>query len=235
MTPLVGIRKLEPDAAAAVVHHAGHLGSTCAELLNDCALVVLCHVDDQFLERFLDAATSLAGDDLGPADLELVALAPHHLDQNRKLQLATADHLQLVSRIGVLDANRDIADQLAPKSLAQFAGRDVLTILPGQGRGVHPKDHGDRRLIHVHGRERPRVVGRGDGLADGDVVDPGKANNVAGRGLLHLGPLQSVKDEQPGDAGSRDQAIELRHGDLVAEGHAAVDDPSNRDPAQVVA
>ena len=44
-----------------------------------------------------------------------------------------------------------------------------------------------------------RVLGIGDRLADGDVLDAGEADDVAGGGLLDLDALQAVEGEQLGD------------------------------------
>ena len=56
---------------------------------------------------------TLLGHDVGARDLELEALAAHHLDQDRQLQLAAAEHLHLLRRVGRLDPDRDVAEQLA--------------------------------------------------------------------------------------------------------------------------
>ena len=61
-----------------------------AELRDDDALELLGDVDDELLDRLHRAAVDLPRDDLGPRHLQLVALAPHHLDQDRQLQLAAA-------------------------------------------------------------------------------------------------------------------------------------------------
>ena len=68
-------------------------------------------------------AVDLLGDDVGARDLELEALAAHHLDQDRELQLAAADDLHLLGRVGRLDADRDVAEQL--RSSRSFSWRDV--------------------------------------------------------------------------------------------------------------
>ena len=54
------------------------------------------HVDHEILDRLDDLAVLLLRDDVGAGDLQLVAFAPHHLYQNRQLQLAAADDLHLL-------------------------------------------------------------------------------------------------------------------------------------------
>ena len=50
-------------------------------------------VDGDALVGLLGLAADLAQDDLGPADLQLVALPAHLLDQDGQLQLAAAADL----------------------------------------------------------------------------------------------------------------------------------------------
>ncbi len=68
------------------------------ELLGDGADVLVGHVADAALLRLEALAVDFLGDDLGPADLQLVALATHRLDQHGQLQLATAGDLDDVGR-----------------------------------------------------------------------------------------------------------------------------------------
>ena len=83
--------------------------------LGDGADVVVGNVHDAALERLHAAAVDHARDDLGPAHLELVALAAHRLDEDGQLQLATSRHLHHVGRAGVGDADGDVAEHLALK------------------------------------------------------------------------------------------------------------------------
>ena len=53
------------------------------------------------LDRLDDRAVDLPGDDVGTRDLELEALAPHHLDQDEAAALA-ADDFHLLGRISGL-------------------------------------------------------------------------------------------------------------------------------------
>ena len=105
--------ELEPHAAAAVVHHLRHHALALADLRDDDALMILRHVDDQLFDRLDHLAVDRLGDDVGTRDLQLEAFAAHHLDQNRQLQLAAADDLHLLGRVGRLEADRDVAEQLA--------------------------------------------------------------------------------------------------------------------------
>ena len=122
----------------------------------------------------------LLGDDLRARHLQLVAFAPHHLDQDRELQLAAAEDLDLLGRVGVLDLQRHVAEQLALQPLAQVTRGHELPIAPGHRRRVDAEDHRHGRLVDGDRRNRDPMLGVGDGLADGDVFDAGQADDVAG-------------------------------------------------------
>ena len=92
-----------------------------ADLRDDDALMILGHVDDQLLDRLDRLAVDLLGDDVRTRDLDLEPFAPHHLDQNRQLQLAAADDLHLLGRVGRLDADRHVAEQLAVQPILAAA------------------------------------------------------------------------------------------------------------------
>ena len=93
-------RRLERDDRAAGVARAqvGDPALAGREGLGDRADVLVGHVDHAALERLVALAVDLAEDDLGPAHLQLVALAAHRLDEHRELQLAPAGDLDDVGR-----------------------------------------------------------------------------------------------------------------------------------------
>ena len=127
--PRAGNAELEPHAAAAVVDHLRH---HAARARPTCAMTTPWKSSGTSMTRSstgsIADAVDLLGDDLGPRDLQLEAFAPHHLDQDRQLQLAAADHLHLLGRVGVLDAERHVAEQLLVEAIAQIARRDVLAV-----------------------------------------------------------------------------------------------------------
>ena len=67
-------------------------------------------------------AVDLAGDDLGLADGELEALAAHHLDEHRELELAASLHLPRVGAVGGEHAQRHVADQLGVEAATSPGG-----------------------------------------------------------------------------------------------------------------
>ena len=119
--------ELEPDAAAAVIHHLRHRAAAGAHLRDDDALEFLGDVDDEILDRLHDLAVDFLGDDVGARHLQLEAFAAHHLDQDRELQLAAAEHLHLLGRFGRLDPDRDVAEQLALETILDLTRGDELS------------------------------------------------------------------------------------------------------------
>ena len=75
----------------------------------------------------------------------------------------------------------------------------------------------------------------GNRFADGDVLDAGEADDVAGGRLGDLDPLQPLEREELRDLCFLHLSIELAHGDRVADLDAAVEHASDRDPPEVVA
>ena len=119
--------ELEPYAAAAVVDHLAQHTAPHAGLGDHHPLVHLGHVDHQVFDRFHLHAIDLPSDDVRTRHLELVRFAAHHLDEDRKVQLAPADDLHLLGGVGVLHAERDVTHQFAHQTVAEIARRDVLS------------------------------------------------------------------------------------------------------------
>ena len=89
--------------------------------LGDDADVLLGDVDRQPLDRLVERAVDLAGQHLRLAGGQLEALAAHQLEQDDELQLAAAVDLPGVGALGVVDADRDVADQLLVEAVADLA------------------------------------------------------------------------------------------------------------------
>src|SRR5205807_10562969 len=82
--------ELKADAPRAVVDHLRHLPLAAAHRLGDDADELFGAVNHDRLDRLKRLPALRARDDFGLRDLKLVALAPHHLDEDGELQLAAA-------------------------------------------------------------------------------------------------------------------------------------------------
>ena len=100
MSPRDGMRNSSRTRPCAVVDHLRH--ASPARSPSFCVTTpmnVLGAVDDQAAPSApCSFPSAVLRDDLGLGDRELVALAPHHLDEDRELQLAAAHDLEGVGR-----------------------------------------------------------------------------------------------------------------------------------------
>src|SRR5579883_1787320 len=114
-------RRLEdqPLLAAARGPHLLELALPARDLVDDDPRELLVDVDHDLL----DGLEALAGlgialeEDARARDRELVAFAPHGLDEDTELQLAAARDLDRVLLLALRDAYRDVALGLAPQAL----------------------------------------------------------------------------------------------------------------------
>ena len=225
--------ELQPHPAGAVVDHLGHPPPAQGQALGDHADELLGHVEGDRLVRLLDPPVDGAGDDLGPRHLQLVALAPGLLDQHGQLELAPALDLEGVGRGGGHDPDGHVAEHLAVQPLGEVAAGQVGAVVAGERRGVDPEPHRDAGLVDRDHRQGPRVVGVGDGLADGHVAQPGDGHDLPRPGVVQVGAGQP---DGPGDLGHLGQgqaAVALGHPDPVAEPDLALPQPPHGQAADV--
>src|SRR5437016_2585732 len=83
-------------------------------------------------------------------------------------------------RIAVPHAQRDVADELLVEAVAHLARGQQLAVEAGERRGVDADHHRQARLVDADHGQRARIVGVGEGLADGDVLDPRDRDDLAG-------------------------------------------------------
>ena len=96
------------------------------------------------------------------------AVAPIAAARRRRLP---AEDLERLRRLGGLDPDRDVREQLLLQPVLDVARGDPAAVAPREGRGVHGEDHRDRRLVDVEGGKGGRGLGRGHRLADLDAVE----------------------------------------------------------------
>jgi hypothetical protein len=166
-------------------------GAALPELLHHRPQVVLGHVDGELLVRLEALAVDAGLDDHArPRHLELVSLAPHGLHEDREVELAAPRHLPRVGRVGVLDAERDVALELLVQPVAHLPRRDVLPFLAGEGRVVDDEVDRDGRLLDADPLEALGVLGVGDRRADLDAFEAGQRDDLAGGRGLDLDALE---------------------------------------------
>ena len=82
-------------------------------------------------------------------------------------------------------------------------------------------------------RQRPRVLGVGEGLADRHVGQAADGDQLTRPRLGRLDPLQRLGDEQLGEGGPVDRAVGAAPGDRLAGPDRAVADPAEGEAAEV--
>ncbi len=222
-----------PHPAGVVVGHLLQAALATRQQLRDRADVLLGGVDREPLDRLVQLAVDLLRQHAGLPSGQLEALAAHQLEQDDQLQLAAALHLPGIGALGVVDADRDVADQLGVEAVADLAGGQLAALGAGQGGGVDPEHDRERGLVDRDHRQRPRIGRVGQGLADRHLFHPGDGDDLARPGLLGGDPLQRLGDVELGDRGPLDRAVGPAPGDLLAGADRAVVDPAKRQAADV--
>ena len=95
-----------------------------------------------------------------------------------------------------------VADELAVEAVLDLTSRDLRALHAARhGRGVDTDGHRDGRVVDRDEWEGTRVLEVNERLADHDVFDAGDGDDVAGMGLLGRLAVQTLGDEELGDAG----------------------------------
>src|SRR5215471_15872971 len=226
--------KLHPHAPVAMIDHLGHRPFAAAHRLCDDADELLRRVDHRQLDRLARLAVNFARDDLRARDVQLKAFAPHLLDQDRELQLAAARNLKAVRRVGLFDADRDVAERLLIEPRANLARGDELSFPARERRGVDAEDHRDGRLVDSDARQRAGLRHRRQGVADVDAFDARERDDLARRSRLDRRLLQTFERIKLRHLGLAQLAVPAYHRDLIADRDRAVEDAADGQPAHVI-
>ena len=134
------------------------------------------------------------------ADCKFVALAAHHFDENGEMQLASSGNLEGIGGIRVFDAERDIRVELAVETVAQMTGGYIFALTACERRVVDSELHADGRLTDLLERNRNRILGRADRVADLEVFDTGDSDDGSDGGFLYVYLFKAVEFIELGDA-----------------------------------
>ena len=110
----------------------------------------------------------------------------------------------------------------------------VLALGAGQRGVVGAEGHRDGRVVDVDERQRLRVVGVDDGLADHDVVDARDGDDVTGAGGFDGRTVETLSTQQLGDAEVLDGAVHARQAVGLALLERAVVDAHETETAEEV-
>src|SRR5207247_1754440 len=118
----------EANAALLVVADLNHLAAALAQRLGDRADELFADVNGEVLDRLHALSVDELDDRLGPGDLELITLATHGLDEDRKVQLATAAEKEALGDLSVGDVQAQVGVQLLVETGAKLAGGRELAL-----------------------------------------------------------------------------------------------------------
>jgi hypothetical protein len=145
------------------------------------------------LHGLLAHAAHDPGDDLGLGDRELEALATHHLDEDRHLQLAAAETTNASGGLARLHLRLTFVS--SSRSSRSFKLREVTYFpsWPANGEALTLNTMLTVGSSTSTGGSGRGSSGIGHGLADVHLREPGQRHDVAGARLLHLGALQAPR------------------------------------------
>ena len=156
-------------------------------------------------------AVDLAGQHLRLADGQLEALAAHGLHEHGELQLAAALDLPGVGALGGQHAQRRRCRPAPARGGPAPAGGEPGAVAAGQRGGVDADGERQAGLVDRDHRQRPRVVGVGEGLADGDVGQAGDRDDLAGTRRLDRHAVERLGDVELAHLGRTRCVPSARH------------------------
>ena len=179
----------EEDEAHARAHggHFLQLRLAYAELFNDRADILLRHVRHELFHRFHEIALLVAlHKHARGRHLKLIAFAAHRLDEDRERHFAAAGDVEAVgAALDVRDAQGNVLERFAVKTVADLAAGDKLALASGERGVVDGERHFHRRRGDLHKRQRLDRADGADRVADGNVADAAHGDDVARRGFRH--------------------------------------------------
>ena len=199
---------------------------------------MLGHVDDDELVRLLGFTVDHLGDDLGVAELHLVAFATHRLDEDGELELSTAEHDERVGRLGLFHANGEVSLRLALEALAELTARQVLgsLALSRKRRRVDADAHLDGRLLDHDAGKGARLEAHArvdDGVPHVDFVDARDGDELSGLRFLGGCALQTLERREHLDCALDELAV-LQDGDRLVGLHGTGDNAPDAEAPHVV-
>src|SRR5690606_21715358 len=121
----------------------------------------------------------------------LEVLTTHVLDQHRQVQLATARHFKLVSRLTFFNAQGHVVQKLLLQTLFDVATGDVLAFFTGERRIIDLERHGYGRLVYSQRRQCFHIAGVTQGVRDEQLIQTTDADDIARLGLFNFHTLHA--------------------------------------------
>lgn len=100
------------------------------------------------------------------------------------MHLPSAAHAEGIRRIGILDAEGNVAQKFAVQPLSEVPRRDELPLFPREGRVVDGEDHLHRGIGDLDEGHGLHAGGSAQRIADVDLFKAGKTDDVARHGAF---------------------------------------------------
>jgi hypothetical protein len=235
----------EPDQAAGgddsfevntvrQVVHVGDLGFASGEHLHHVAETFAGHLDPEGFVGFEGASVLGAEDDFGTGDEDLVAFASHLFDEDGDLHFAAGADEEDVGRVAVAEAQGDVGADFFFEAFADVAGGDEFAVAAGEGAVVDAELHLDGGRVDVGEGDGLPVFVVAEGLADGDFLEAGDADDVAGDAGDGLGGFEAAELDDLGDGGAFASSVLVDADDGIADVDFAAGDFADGDASDVI-
>src|SRR5439155_22685142 len=202
----------EANAALLVVADLNHLAAAHAQRLGDRADELFADVNGEVLDRLHALAVDELDDRLGPGDLELITLATHGLDEDRKVQLAAAAEKDPLGDVGVGDMQAQVGVELLVETGAKLAGGRELALAARKRRRVDPEGHAHGGLFDLDPGQGVGGLRIRERVADRHLLEPGQEHYVARARARHRNAIQAPIDEHLRDFDPPLVAVATQHG-----------------------
>ena len=116
------------------------------------------------------------------------------------MHFATAHYAEGIVGGGIFHTQGNVLQQLALQAVTDLAAGDVLAFLAGKRGIVDGEGHLNGRIVDLNKGQRLNLAGVAHSVADGNIGQTGKGNNITGSGLLNGLAAVCLKVKQLGDA-----------------------------------
>ena len=216
--------------------HLKELALSLTELFDDCAHILLGHVNGKALYGLALLAVDLLEEYARSRTADLIALAAHCLEKDRKMHLASARNKEFLGRVAVAYAEGNVLEELAVESVADLTRGNKLTLAACEGRIVDREGHFDGGLANLNKLERLGIGEICDSITDIDVACTREANDVAHLCLLDGNTAESVDLEERCDTHSLRLLVRMVVADrnVLVEPQSTALDAADTDPSDVI-
>src|SRR6266849_4640575 len=202
--------------------HLHNLAFARSERLQNVAQIFLWKIDIKIFERLKQLAVFVPmKNDLGSRDHHFVALAPHLLDQDGDLHLATS-------------MNFKCPPGFPNEPIANMSRRHKFPLASGKRRIVHQDAHSNRWRIDIDKLKRRALFSIGQRFTNISVFKSGQAHNFASARFLGFDLFETGMGKERRDGSAFAISITMKTDNRIANAHAAANDATESNPPDII-